>query len=171
MREALIFAGLLIGGVAALFPTEKPALQPGIAAAAKTVRPQSASGAPDRLAGPTELMRASDGHFYAPVTVGSQPITMLVDTGATVVALTGEDARLAGIWWDPGQLKTVAQGAGGPVKGVTVTIPLMHLGNHEARNVAAVIIPEGLPVSLLGQAFLRDIEPVRIEKDRMILGG
>ena len=116
-------------------------------------------------------MRAGDGHFYAPVTVGAQPITMLVDTGASVVALTGEDARLAGVAWDPGQLATVAQGAGGAVRGVAITIPLMRLGGHEARDVAAVIIPEGLPVSLLGQAFLKDIEPVRIEKDRMVLGG
>ena len=45
------------------------------------------------------------------------------------------------------------------------------LGSHEVRDVPAVIIPEGLPVSLLGQSFLETIEPVRIEKDRMVLGG
>ena len=46
----------------------------------------------------------------------------------------------------------------------------MTLGGHEARNVRAVIVPDGLAVSLLGQSFLTTIQPVRIEDDRMVLG-
>lgn len=171
MRDALIFAGLVIGGIVALLPDgeDRPAQSDVVAPALATALPASPElPAPS---GATELARAGDGHFYAPVTVGAQPVTMLVDTGASVVALTGEDARAAGIAWDPAQLATVAQGAGGAVRGVVVTLPLMRLGNHEARDVRAVVIPEGLPISLLGQTFLKDIEPLRIEKDRMVLGG
>ena len=174
MRDALIFAGLTIGAVAALFPTggnpapTVPATeqQAGAAHLSATEQPGAAASG-----GAVELRRAGDGHFYAPVTVGSRPVTMLIDTGASVVALTGADARAAGIAWNAGDLKVVAQGAGGPVNGVTVTVEAMRLGSHEARKVRTVIIPEGLPVSLLGQSFLKDVEPVRIEKDRMILGG
>jgi aspartyl protease family protein len=115
--------------------------------------------------------RAADGHFYAPVTVGARPVTMLIDTGASVVALTGADARAAGVVWNPAQLRIVAQGAGGPVRGVAVRIERMRLGAQEARGVDAVVIPEGLPVSLLGQSFLRHLEPMRIERDRMLLGA
>lgn len=175
MRDALILAGLTIGAVAALFPSADAA-KPAPAAVeepeAVTVVHSSAS-TPSLVTrgGATELRRAGDGHFYAGVEVGRKPVTMLVDTGASVIALTGADARAAGLHWNPAQLAVVAQGANGPVRGVALTLDRVALGRHEARAVRAVIIPDGLPVSLLGQSFLKDIEPVRIEKDRMVLGS
>jgi aspartyl protease family protein len=178
MRDLLLFAGLTIGAVAALFPRDagapvSPPKEPaGAVAAAVATRP---AVPPDPIgpppAGRVELHRAADGHFYAPVTVGARPVTMLIDTGASVVALTGADARAAGVVWNPAQLRIVAQGAGGPVRGVAVRIERMRLGAQEARGVDAVVIPEGLPVSLLGQSFLRHLEPMRIERDRMLLGA
>lgn len=163
MRDALILAGLTIGGIFAFFPAETSPPPP---AAATTAGASAALGRARR----TELIRAGDGHFYAAVTIGARPITMLVDTGASVVALTGEDARAAGLVWHPGELTVVAQGAGGPVRGVATTLDRLQLGPHEARRVPAVIVPEGLPVSLLGQSFLREVDQVRIERDRMVLG-
>ncbi|MBX9897090.1 MAG: TIGR02281 family clan AA aspartic protease [Qipengyuania sp.] len=174
MRDALILAALTIGAVAALFPASEAETVVAAAASRATVESKRAptpGASPAPAAGPTELHRAGDGHFYAPVTVGTRPVTMLVDTGASVVALTGEDARAAGVMWNPGQLTVVAQGASGPVRGVAVTLERVRLGGHEARGVAAVVIPQGLPISLLGQSFLKDVEPVRIEKDRMVLGS
>ena len=173
MRDALILAALTIGAVAALFPASEAEIVAPPAdnrARAEAKREAASSPSPAPGGGPTELHRAGDGHFYAPVTVGTRPVTMLVDTGASVVALTGEDARAAGVTWNPGQLAVVAQGASGPVRGVAVTLESVRLGGHEARGVSAVVIPQGLPISLLGQSFLKDVEPVRIEKDRMVLG-
>lgn len=175
MREALILAGLTIGAVVALFgdgevePVQAIAATPDSAATMLNApAPRPAIAAPGTA---TELRRAGDGHFYAGVTVGGRPMTMLVDTGASVVALTGADARAAGLHWNPAQLAVVAQGASGPIRGVALTLDRVTLGGHEVHNVEAVIIPEGLPISLLGQSFLATIEPVRIEKDRMLLGG
>lgn len=116
-----------------------------------------------------ELMREGDGHFYATVEVGGSDYRMLVDTGATVVALTGEDARSMGLDWDPGALAPVARGAGGPVLAVPVTIDAIAIGDFEARNVRALIVPEGLAVSLLGQSFLGRVPNVAISGDRMTL--
>ena len=174
MRDALILAGLTIGAVVALFPPggdpkQAPAPDKPVPAAAG----RSSTSAPRALppGEATELRRADDGHFYAGVKVGGKPLTMLVDTGASVVALTGADARAAGLHWNPAELAVVAQGASGPIRGVARTLDRVTLGNHEARGVRAVIIPEGLPISLLGQSFLATVEPVRIEKDRMVLGS
>ena len=122
------------------------------------------------VAGITELPRAADGHFYADAAINGSRIGFLVDTGASVVALTGADARAAGLVWSQADVGPVAQGASGPVEGVRVTLDSITLGGHEARNIAAVIVPEGLPVSLLGQSFLSTVHPVRIEQDRMVLG-
>jgi aspartyl protease family protein len=170
MREALILAGLTIGAVVTFFGAGEtaPAPTPSPTAAVVVTPPPSASLS---SGGATELRRASDGHFYAGVSLSGRPVTMLVDTGASVVALTGADARAAGLHWNPAQLGVVAQGAGGPIRGIALKLERVTLGGHEARDVEAIIVPDGLPISLLGQSFLTTIEPVRIEKDRMVLGG
>ena len=115
MRDALIFAGLTIGGVAAVFSSggsvpAKPRPAVAVASASPSASQVPAAAAPSS-SGSTELRRAGDGHFYAGVSVGGNPVTMLVDTGASVIALTGADARAAGLDWNPIQLGVVANGA------------------------------------------------------------
>lgn len=173
MRDALILAGLTLGAIAALFPSaDAEVAAPAAAEPAQATAPRvPVASARTKPGAATELIRAADGHFYAGVTVGARPMTMLIDTGASVVALTGADARAAGLHWTPAELGVVAQGASGPIRGVARTLDRVALGGHEARGVRAVIIPDGLPISLLGQSFLATVEPVRIEKDRMVLGS
>lgn len=115
------------------------------------------------------LKRERDGHFYADVSVDGRSINMLVDTGASVIALTGEDANALGLFWEESEVATVAQGANGPVKGVNVTLPRVSLGGFEASNVRALIVPEGLGISLLGQSFLASVNKVEIAGDRMVM--
>ncbi|MEX0341362.1 MAG: TIGR02281 family clan AA aspartic protease [Erythrobacter sp.] len=122
------------------------------------------------VAGTTELPRAADGHFYADAAINGAQVNLLVDTGASVVALTARDAHAAGLFWSDADVRPVAHGASGPVRGVEVTLDRVVLGGHEARDVRAIIVPEGLALSLLGQSFLATIQPVRIEADRMVLG-
>ena len=117
------------------------------------------------------LERERDGHYYAEVQVDGQPFRMLVDTGASVIALTAEDAEAMGLSWQEDQVRAVAQGASGPVEGVHTTIDRVSLGNHEAAQVQAIIVPEGLGISLLGQSFLGTIGSVRISGDQMVLGS
>ena len=126
---------------------------------------------PDDWAEETALDRERDGHFYADVTIDGTSTHMLVDTGASVIALTGEDAAAIGLTWDDSQIVPVAQGANGVVHGVHTQLGSVRVGAFEAENVAAMIIPEGLPVSLLGQSFLSTIASVRIADDRMVLAS
>ena len=123
------------------------------------------------LSGEFAIPRADDGHFYADVTIGGTSASMLVDTGATTVALTGADAEAMGLVWNDAEVRPVAKGAGGDVYGVPVTLDSVQLGEFEAKGVAAVIVPEGLGISLLGQSFLSRIGRVEMEQDRMVLGG
>lgn len=115
------------------------------------------------------LIREGDGHFYADVSVDGITSRMLVDTGASVIALTGADASAMGLHWNPNDIAPVARGASGIVYGVNTTLATVRLGNFEASNVPAMIIPEGLPISLLGQSFLSTIRTARIEGDQMVL--
>jgi aspartyl protease family protein len=121
------------------------------------------------LAGEVVLPRAEDGHFYADVTVDGSSALMLVDTGATTVALTGEDAEAMGISWSDSDIRPVAKGASGTVYGVPVTLDQVQLGDLEARGVPAIVVPEGLGISLLGQSFLSKVSRVEVTGDEMVL--
>ncbi len=117
------------------------------------------------------LERQRDGHFYADVSVDGTPARMMVDTGASVIALTGDDALAMGLYWDDSEVAPVAQGASGVVYGVHTQLRHVAVGNFEAQDVQAMIIPEGLGISLLGQSFLSTVHSVEIADDRMVLGN
>jgi aspartyl protease family protein len=114
------------------------------------------------------LERHADGHFYADVAVNGVPISMLVDTGASAVALSAEDARRAGIATTIGMNEVVGEGAGGAVQGDIVTIDRISLGGTEMLDVPAAVLKGG-STSLLGQSFLREFDTVEISGDRMHL--
>jgi len=113
-----------------------------------------------------EIERAADGHFYLDAQVNGAQIHFLIDTGASMVALTPEDAQRAGIAL-PNERAT-AQGAGGAVEIIPVTIDRIAAGPLEARDVPGAVARE-LPVSLLGQSFLSRVGNVQISGDRMVL--
>lgn len=114
------------------------------------------------------LGRARDGHFYADVEINGTPITMLVDTGASGVALSEEDAHRVGIATTIGMNEHIGQGAGGAVFGDIVQIDSVRLGSTEASNLRGVVLRGG-QISLLGQNFLQRFASVEIAGDRMIL--
>lgn len=115
------------------------------------------------------LPRDRNGHFYAEVSADSGKVMMLVDTGATVVALTANDAAMLGVDWSPAQIRPVARGASGDVSGVPVVIDRIDVGGIEARGVQGIVVPEGLDISLLGQSFLAKINRVEVSGDQMVL--
>lgn len=166
---------LLLGGSAALAGVFAPPLPHTSSNPARPDAPLQAStgiAAQDQwLAGETRLPRQHDGHFYADAIVDGQSTRMLVDTGASVIALTGEDAQAIGLTWDAEDVHPVARGANGAVYGVPVTLQQVSLGGLEAHEVKAIIVPEGLGISLLGQSFLSRIGRVEIRDGAMVLGG
>ena len=101
-----------------------------------------------------QLERAADGHFYADAMVNGARVHFLIDTGASMVALTAADAQRAGIAL-PSQRMT-AMGAGGEIEVIPVTIDRIAIGSLEARNIEGAVARE-LPVSLLGQSFLEQV--------------
>jgi aspartyl protease family protein len=119
---------------------------------------------------PVILDRKPDGHFYATADISGTPVRFLVDTGASMIALTGDDARALGFSWDNSELMHVGRGVNGDVMGKPVMLDSVAIGDVEFGNMRAVIIPDGLDISLLGQSFLERVDNVSIEKDRMTLG-
>ena len=88
-----------------------------------------------------------------------------------MIALTADDADAPGVAWSQAEVRPVAKGANGTVYGVSATLDLVQLGEIEARGVEAVVVPDGLGVSLLGQSFLSQVGRIEMDSDRMTLGG
>jgi aspartyl protease family protein len=117
----------------------------------------------------TLLKRAPNGHFYTDVEVnGGDLVHVVVDTGATDVALTVDDARRIGIPFSESEFRPVGEGASGVIRGTTVTLQRVSLDGKDAREVRAVVL-EGLPISLLGQSYLSKLGSVEMSGDYMRL--
>ena len=122
----------------------------------------------DRLDGSLELQRQPDGHFYADVRVNGTLIHMLVDTGASAIALSREDAQSAGLATSIGMNDVVGEGADGAIHGEYARLDRIELGPLSAERLDAIILSNGQQ-SLLGQSFLGKFASVQIEGDRMVL--
>lgn len=118
--------------------------------------------------GETILLRGVDGHFYADVIINGVALHMLVDSGASTIALSREDARRAGIALGIGAGHAIGEGAGGTVYGDTVNLDSVAFGGIDAQDFPAVVLSDG-PQSLLGQSFLSRFGQIEIAGDRMIL--
>ncbi len=118
--------------------------------------------------GSVELTRDANGYFYADVKINGAPVHMLIDTGATVIALSREDARMAGIATSIAMNDVIGQGADGAVKGEEVRLDRVTLGGTSAQGLPAIVLSNG-GQSLLGQSFLSKFASVHIAGDKMVL--
>lgn len=114
------------------------------------------------------LDRSSDKHFYTQAEVNGKSVRFLIDTGASEIALTEEDARKIGITVDPGKYELIGHGASGMVRGQYVDLQQIDVGGIKDKGTKAVVV-QGADVSLLGQPFLEKVDEIVIRKDEMIL--
>jgi aspartyl protease family protein len=92
----------------------------------------------------------------------------VVDTGASVVALTVEDAERLGIPVDPSEFTIVGEGASGYVRGKDIILKSVEVDGKRVENVRGVVL-EGSRLSLLGQAYLSRMGEVEMSGDYMVL--
>lgn len=164
-----IFAGLMVPDGEKTRASEDAAKQQLAAQQKAKSSPHSATREPPRRRADVTIKRRYDGHFYTTAMVNGRSVEFLVDTGATGIALTRDDAEAVGLFWNQTELETVGRSASGPVTGKMVRLDQVELGGKEVRDIDAAIIPEGLAVSLLGQSFLSRFEEVKIVGDEMTL--
>lgn len=110
-----------------------------------------------------------DGHFWARVTINGIERRMLVDSGATITALSPATARAAGVEASLGALPVMLRTANGTVRAETGTIAQLRLGGIEARSLPVIIAPTLSPVDILGMNFLSALGSWRVEGRTLIL--
>jgi len=116
----------------------------------------------------TVLEREGNGHFYVHAKVNGELVRFMIDTGATGVALTAEDAKRAGIAFHPSEFEYVGEGAAGPVRGKLVTIGEIDVDGKKVENVSGAVLA-GSDLSLLGQSYLSRMGEVQMRGDYMVL--
>lgn len=152
---AVTMIGIALG---LMLPGGKPkAAPPALAAVATADRPRA-----------TVLEREDNGHFFTVADVNGEPIKFVVDTGATTVALTEDDARRAGVKFDRADFDVVGSGASGAVRGEEVLLDDVVLDGKRVSGIHGLVL-DGLTISLLGQNYLRHLDSVSISGDKMTL--
>lgn len=145
------------------------------APAAAAVKADNAAAVPEVVdsrfsgSGEVRLGRAPDSHFYADVTIDGTTTRMMVDSGASLVALTRADAELLGIDVDALEIGGSASTAGGTVPLRPVRLDRVEVDGLEVRGVDAAVIDADMPFSLLGQSYLSKLGGVTVEGDTMTL--
>ncbi|MEQ1509054.1 MAG: TIGR02281 family clan AA aspartic protease [Sphingopyxis sp.] len=125
---------------------------------------------PARYGATVEIDRSSDGHFWANVLLNGTTKRMLVDTGATSIALSEEDAHSIGINPLPSAFSDQATTASGVVQVARVHIATVRIGDIERADIPAVVIQGQQSIApLFGQSFLRTIDNVSISGDKMVM--
>ncbi|KKC27269.1 retropepsin-like aspartic protease family protein [Sphingomonas sp. SRS2] len=115
------------------------------------------------------IAMAPDGHFWARVEVNGVKRRMLVDSGATVTALSPQTAQAAGVEASAGPLPVLLRTANGTVQAQTGVIDHLQLGEIEAQALPVIVAPALGPVDILGMNFLSQLESWRVEGRTLIL--
>jgi aspartyl protease family protein len=112
---------------------------------------------------------AADGHFRVEALVDGRPIRFIVDTGATDVVLTPDDARRLG--FDPERLAftRLSQTANGLVRGAPVTLAQVVVGPIRLGSVRATVNGAPMGHSLLGMSFLERLAGFEVRDGRLTL--
>lgn len=180
IRDAVLVSAIFVGGFFAL--TQREAIyefigvHPSDIAEARANRlGETTAQAPTKTAAivvngsATSISKSPDGHFWTEAMVNSGSIRFLVDTGASVLALTPLDAQLAGVNLQSLKYTSPINTASGKVMAAPVTLSIVSVGNVSVRNVRAVVISKGLPHSLLGMSYLGELQSVEATRGMLIL--
>jgi len=112
---------------------------------------------------------ADDGHFWARATVNGVQRTMLVDSGATVTALSTGTAEAAKVEYDTMGGAAVVSTANGDVTGRPATIGSLKIGGITATDLPTIVAPEFGDQDVLGMNFLSRLKSWRVEGKTLIL--
>jgi aspartyl protease family protein len=161
-----LFAGAVVAA-ALIVPKLLPGLidnRPEPAMAAKPAR------AAPVLSGILRVPDRGDGHFQVEARIGARRIPFMVDTGATIVALTWETGRDLGLVSAGDTMDFAVSTANGTVRGKSVIIPRVDVESLSVPSVKGVVLPRGaLSSNLLGMSFLGRLKQFSVARNTLVL--
>lgn len=116
------------------------------------------------------LIKDNSGHYRVTASVDSQEINFLIDTGASAIVLSYNDAIAAGVKGQNLRFNVLVSTANGQTRAARYRFNEIVLGGIKRENVAVLIAEkDDLDISLLGMTFLGSLSGFQIAGDRLIL--
>ncbi len=149
-------------------PTEAAApAAPRVEATAATSAPVYA---PASVLDEYRIPANAQGHYVTDVFVNGQALRMVVDTGATMVALRNEDAAALGVFPLPSDFTIPINTANGVAHAAPVKLREVQLGSMQIYDVDAIVAERGvMNISLLGMTFLSRLSKVEMASGSLLL--
>jgi aspartyl protease family protein len=175
MRSIIVFAAIaLVAGVIAPkyasnigAPPARATLSPAAAKPAANAAVANAAVANSRS---IVVPRDPRGHFEVDARINGRHVDFMVDTGASVIALTARDAARLGIRPTPSAFTAEVRTANGAVRAAPVMLDAVEVGDLVVRDVAALVLPdEALSDNLLGLSFLSRLRRFEYSGGKLVL--
>jgi len=128
-------------------------------------------GLPEQVVegGETRIPLSRDGHFWIEARVNGQPVPFLVDTGATLTAVSSQTAERIGLDARPGGIPVMLNTANGTISAEIGTVDELRFGNVVARGLDTVIAPGLGNTNVIGMNLLSRLASWRVEGQTLIL--
>ena len=110
-----------------------------------------------------------DGHFWVNATINGVKRRMLIDSGATVTAISESTASAAGVDAGTGLAPVVLRTANGAAPAQTGSVEELRLGNIVARDLKVVVSPAFGDLDVIGMNFLSKLKSWRVEGRTLVL--
>ena len=168
MRSIVVLAAMILaGGVLLARMVDRTGRAPG-APSAMAAAPVSAPAESSNSRSVT-ISRGNGGHFWAAARVDGRRLELVVDTGASQIALRSADAARLGIHPMPRDYSVKVSTANGVTRAALVQLGRVEIGNIVVRDVPALVhADEALGVNLLGMSFLSRVRWTH-ERGKLIL--
>lgn len=115
------------------------------------------------------IPKSKDGHFWTDARVNHRNVHFLVDTGASLISLTMQDARRAGVVPRHHEFTALVSTAAGPARAARIRLKEVRIGHAKLQDVEAVVIEKGLSHSLLGMSWLGEMKKLEATKNQLII--
>jgi aspartyl protease family protein len=115
------------------------------------------------------IEREPDGHYWTRADVQGTEVKFMIDTGASIVALTFRDAQRLGLKPEDMTYDSEIRTAGGITYGAPLTLRSIRVGRVQVENVDAVILRANLDQSLLGMSFLGELNSYEFRRGQLII--
>jgi aspartyl protease family protein len=154
MRSIVTFAALaLVASV--LVPRYASHTGAAPASFAPVARPQAPAAGPGANSRSIVVPRDAHGHFEVDARVNGRHLNFMVDTGASVIALTASDAGRLGIHPAAREFVAEVKTANGTVRAAPTLLDRVEVGDLVVRDIDALVLPDAaLSDNLLGLSFL-----------------
>jgi aspartyl protease family protein len=113
------------------------------------------------------LTAGSGGHFVTQGAINGRAAQFMVDTGATSVSMSVQDAERLGVDYRKGRLGRSST-ANGVINVYMVKLASVRIGDVEIYDVDGTVVPAGMPYILLGNSFLTRFQMTR-HNDQLVL--